>query len=142
MKAGNGVVSPNHKKFIKHYVATGKQTEAYRKAFPANKNPDVAAAMLVAKPHIQDAIQQAFAKYDRGIDKDIGGLIEVADNQDAKITGSDKLRATELLLKLRGAFNQPNLNLNFSITGKIEDMQEGEARELLEKIRAKNSAVL
>lgn len=132
----------NHKKFVKKYLETGNASEAIRQVYPKNENPEVAGSMLLAKPSIQEAIQEAFEKHDRGIDKDIGALIEVADNKEAKVSGADKIRANELLLKLRGAFNQPNLNLNFSISGKIDGMTEEQAEEMLEKIKRQKNQIV
>lgn len=134
----------NQKKFVKAYIQTGNGKEAVKKAYPNNHDEAPTASKLLKKPHIQQAIQEAFNRFDRDVDKEIGQLIKVADAKDMKDlpTYTDKLKANELLLKLRGAFNQPNMNLNLSFTGNIEDLPEGQAREILEKIRSKNTEVV
>lgn len=134
----------NHKKFIKKYLETGNAAEAVRQVYPNDHHPDSTGSKLLNKPNIQEAIQAAFAKYDREVDKEIGELIEVADAKEMKDlpTYTEKIKANELLLKLRGAFNQPNMNLNFSITGKIEELPKDQAQEMLNKIREKNNQIV
>lgn len=135
----NGHLNPKQKRFVVSYLKTGNASEAARIAYPDNKNPDVRAMHSLHQIPVQEAIQEAFRKYDQQIDQEVGNLINIA-NHDPMVklaSGEQVIKANEMLLKLRGAFNQPNVNLNFTIDGKIKEMTKEEAQKMVDQLREK-----
>ena len=139
-----GRLNPAQKKFIVKYLETGNGAASARYAYPQNQDPHVRANELLETKSVQEEIQKAFAKYDQQIDKEVGNLISIA-NHDPKErlqSAEPVIKANEMLLKLRGAFDRPNINLNFNVNSKMEQLSPEKAREVLENIRGKNNGVI
>lgn len=133
------------KKFAYKYVQVGDASEAARFASPKAKSIGQLGYQQLQNPNVQAEIERIFDEdLGRPLNKDLANIAKWADATEFKDlpTPETSLRASELLLKVRGAFQKNNINLNLSFSAKLDKMTTEDAKEALQQLQDRSQEVL
>jgi len=121
------------KLFIKEYVKSKNATQSASKVYNV-KNRNVAkniGSENLSNPNIKNRLERLLREVEYSPKLSISNLMDIEATKVYKTTAGDKIRASELLLKLSGLLteNKHSINLNYD----IDNLDNGSLIKIKEK---------
>jgi phage terminase small subunit len=119
-------ITDKQEKYCQYRMQGMSQRQAYKKAYPNNKQSDEAidiqASRLEKNGKVKARLQELREKVQKKGILTVQQILELLtkDAQSGELKAQDRHRAMDMILKVNGAYVQ-NLNMNANVDMKVED---------------------